>query len=97
MPGTGRLERGALAPRPAVRFRVGAGWSLEAEPGQHAYGMSSTVIHSHQRRRDGKLVTQLDDAGEPTGGAILHFALGETVEDALTLRILDGADKCCAN
>ncbi|MFN8516429.1 MAG: glycosyl hydrolase [Chloroflexia bacterium] len=82
-----------FSPRPAVRFRVGAGWSLEAEPGQHAYGMSSTVIYSgHQRRRDGKLVTQLDDVGEnPPAGAILHFALGETVEDAPTLRILDGA------
>lgn len=95
--GVGDWEAGTaphlFAPRPAVRFRVGAGWSLEAEPGQHAYGMSSTVIYSgHQRRRDGKLVTQLDDVGEnPPAGAILHFALGETVEATPALRILDGA------
>jgi hypothetical protein len=82
-----------FAPRPAVRFRVNAGWSLEAEPGDHAYGMASTVIYSaHQKRRDGKLVTQLDDVGEnPPAGAILRYALAEGVEDAPTIRILDGA------
>ena len=83
-----------FAPRPAVRFRVGAGWSSEAEPGQHAYGMASTVIYSsHQRRRpDGKVVTQLDDVGEnPPAGAILRYALAEDAGEAPTIRILDGA------